>query len=115
MKQTEAMKYVRSLLFGMQRSRSALRETLSGMGDYPDSLVESTLEDLNPWLYGKRGEGLLKALVQVDERGSVTGMEFYNFMTIIHLLDPLSAASAGILTDTTYPQPNIHWCAGLEE
>ena len=115
MKQADAMKYARNLLFGMQRSRSALRETLTNTGDFTKETIESVLEDLNPWLYGVKGEGLLKGLALVDARGSITGQEFFNFMVIINRLDPLIAITAGILSDTTYPEPDIRWCAGLEE
>ena len=114
MKQSEAMEFVRKLLFGVQRSRSAARESLSG-SDVSDKLIENVLVDLNPWLYGPKGEGFIKALAQVDARGSVTGMEFYNFMTIIHRLDPTIAATAGILSETSYPEPDARWCVGFEQ
>jgi len=117
MNQKQAMDYVNKLLFGLQRARSASRESLESMGgrQLSDEIINNVLEDLTPWLHGPKGNGLLNALSQVCDRGRVSGMEFYNFMTIIHHLDPTVGAMAGALSDTTFPQPSVHWCIGFEE
>jgi len=115
MKQSEAMKYVRKLLNGVQRSRSAIRESLITNGEFDTKVIEQVMIDLNPWLFGPKGESFIKALAQIDDRDSVTPMEFYNFMTIIHRLDLTINATAGIMTETMYPEPNIQWMSGWEK
>ena len=107
MNQEEAMKLVRALLFGAQRTRSASREELAR--NFDADIVNNVLVDLNPWLDGSRSKAFLKTLAQIDERGSVTGLEFYNLMTIIHNLEPVIAVTAGIMSDTIFPEPDISW------
>ena len=111
--QQEAMELVRKLLFGLQRARSASKEALQGY-ESDDKIVSSVLETIDPWLYGKNGEALLKAVSMVIDRGSITGMEFYNFMTIIHRLDSTIGMCVGILTDTKFPEPTIKLITDLE-
>ena len=119
MKQAEAMKLVNTLIIGLQRARSVSKESLEDLvidgKVISKQVVINVLEGLTPWLHGPKGDGFLCALMVVSNRGTVTGMDMYNFMTIIHLLNPTVAAMAGILTDTTFPEPDIHWCAGLEK
>ena len=123
MKQTQAMDYVRKLLTGVQRARSVSTEGIEnivlGMGgelsEEQQGVITDLLEDLTPWLYGAKGNALLNGLALVDNRGSVTGMEFFNFMTIIHRIEPFIAATAGILTETSFPEPETSWCLGLSQ
>jgi|WetSurMetagenome_2_1015567.scaffolds.fasta_scaffold687139_1 hypothetical protein len=116
MKHSKAMEYVNKLIFGLQRARTASRESLENMGEpkLSQDIIDGVLEDLTPWLHGEKGDALLNGLIKVSDRGRVTGMEFFNFMYIIHHLDPTLQAMAGTLCETTFPEPDIHWCAGLE-
>ena len=123
MKQAQAMDYVRKLLTGVQRARSVSTEGIEnivlGMGgelsETQQRVIIDLLEDLTPWLYGAKGNALLNGLALVEGRGSVTGMEFYNFMTIIHHIEPFIATTAGILTETSFPEPEAGWCLGFSQ
>lgn len=111
MNQTQAMEYINKLVIGFQRARSVSRENLTKGATLSekisDRLVESILEDLNPWLFGAKGEAFFKALLKTQEQGKVNGIDFFNFMTIIHRLDPTLQTLIGILTETDFPEPNI--------
>jgi len=107
MNQTEAMKMVRLLLLGMQRARSTSSEWMErNFPDVSPEMIQAVKGDLLPWLEDENGKALVEALAKVDARGSVTGMEFYNFMVVIHILNPAVAAMAGILSETTFPEPS---------
>lgn len=118
MNQNEAMKLVKHLIIGLQRARSVNKEQLENMEDemgnkFPSNITEVVLEDLTPWLHGPKADRLILSLQQIQERGKITGMELYNFMVIIHLLNPTIGAMVGTLTDTIFPQPNINWVREL--
>ena len=117
MNQEKAMEIVNKLIFGLQRARTASREGVenvaSAKGINNPEIVNGVLEDSNPWLHGPKAEALLQGLVMVSERGRVTGMELYNFMTIIHRLDPVAAAMAGTFAEYTFPKPEIEWITAL--
>ncbi len=113
MNEKYAMEIVNNLLIGLQRARSVTRENqeiedVNGDKLSPE-MVNWVLEDLLPWMHGEKGEALLNAVVKVSERGSVTGGELYNFMTIIHLLSPAVNACVGALTTYDFPKPNLEW------
>lgn len=115
MNQEKALEIVNKLLFGIQRARTAScegTENLAPEGTRPE-VIDGVLEDLTPWLHGPKAEALLTALVRVSDRGHVTGGELFNFMTIIHVLNPTIAAMAGILSDYTFPKPNMTWFGEL--
>lgn len=114
MKQSEAMDYVRKLIFGLQRARSVEREALGESGEFSAEVVERVLADLTPWMNGEKGKSFLEILVKVEERGTVAGMDLYNFMTVIHLLEPTASAVAGMLSGTTFPEPDLQWVLGWE-
>jgi len=115
MNQEKAIEIVNKLLLGLQRARSTSREgteALARSGTRPE-IIDGVLEDLTPWLHGPKAEALLNSLAQVYDRDRVTGGELYNFMTIIHVLNPTIAAMAGILTDYTFPKPSLEWFKDL--
>lgn len=115
MNQKAAMDIVNKLLFGIQRARTASlegTEAVARPGTSPE-IINDVLEDLTPWLHGPKAEALIKALTIVSDRGSVTGGELYNFMTIIHVLNPVIAAMAGTFADTTFPKPDMTWFGEL--
>jgi hypothetical protein len=60
-------------------------------------------------MHGEKGDGLLRALNLVLDRDSVTGMELYNFMTIIKMLDIPTGMIVSALADTDFPEPDIAW------
>jgi hypothetical protein len=114
MTQEQAMEIVNRLIFGLQRARTASREGTEALaGKVRPKIVDGVLEDLIPWLHGQKAEALLNGLTKVSDRGSITGQELYNFMYIIHNLNPIIAAMAGTLADTTFPKPDMKWFAEL--
>ena len=119
MKQEEALKLCNALLTGLQRARSIVEENasreLSINGNPIDpKVMDSALEDITPWLFGEKGNALVRGLGIVSDRDSVKGMEFFNFMYIIHVLEPTLNMMAGALTDTMFPEPDIAWAGGLK-
>jgi hypothetical protein len=116
MDQEKGMEIVNRLIVGLQRARSASREGVDAIAkgkSIGPEIVDGVLEDLTPWLHGSKAESLLNGLMKVQERGSVSGMELFNFMTIIHVIDPKIASMAGILADYTFPFPTTNWIMEL--
>ena len=115
MNQEKAIEIVNKLIFGIQRARTASREGVETMAKEKTKpeLIDGVLEDLMPWLYGPKAEAFLSGLVKVSDRGTVTGQELYNFMTVIHVLNPVIAAMAEILANYTFPKPNMQWFRDL--
>jgi hypothetical protein len=95
MDQKEAMEALEHLRHNIQRYRSITKETFVG----ENGLTEESLAETWPWVFGSKCP-----LVQIQkclDRGSVTGMEFYNFMTILDRFMP-EVAVAG---DFVFPKP----------
>ena len=114
MNQTQALEIVNKLIFGIQRARTASREETEAIApDIRPEIIDGVLEDLTPWLHGPKAEALLNGLVKVSDRGTVTGQELYNFMTVIHILNPVIAMMAGTLANYKFPQPNMQWFLDL--
>jgi hypothetical protein len=115
MKQQEANKLMSTLLIGLQRARSVDMENLSYNDGrkVSDELTEAIAADLTPWLHGTKGNAFLSGVIKVQDR-NVTGMEFYNFMYIIHRLEPTMQAMIGALTETNFPEPDMQWIRGFD-
>jgi len=116
MNQEKGMEIVNKLIEGLQHARSISREGVESIANEKSiepEIVDGVLEDLTPWLHGPKAEALLSRLIKVSERGSVTGMELFNFMTVIHVPSPVVAAMAGALTDYTFPFPTTNWIMEL--
>jgi hypothetical protein len=103
-----ALSIVDRLTFVIQRMRSIARET---MGD--DTDAQTLLSYLTPWLHGPKC--LLPALTAVQDRGSVTPSELFNFCFIAHTLEPtiaLTASNMALLgTASPIPAPSQQWLA----
>ena len=101
-----ALAVVDRLTFVIQRMRSIAIETL---GD--DTNAKTLLSYLTPWLHGPKC--LLPALVSVQDRGSVTASELFNFCFIAHTLEPtiaLTASNMALLgTTEPIPTPSQQW------
>lgn len=108
MNQTEALEIVDKLVFGLQRVRSMTIEELTRLG-FKENVVKAVIEDLMPFTQGSKSDALLNALTMVQNRKSITGQEFYNFMTILHTLDRALLVMVAIITETEYPYPNMKW------
>src|SRR5688572_1994707 len=101
MNQTEAFELTQKLMLGLQYARSVSKEELTKFvvnKELNEDLIDSVLEDLTPWLHGRKGNAFLSAVERVVESGKVNGMDFYNFMTIIHTLEPTIGAMVSILS-----------------
>lgn len=93
----ERLEVLENLRHALQRFRSmAIEET-----DFiDDDNRDMALVDLFPWVFGPRC--ILPAVQMCLDRGAVTGMEFYNFMYILHEFSPAVLAA----TDAVFPTPN---------
>ena len=89
------MQIIDRLIVTVQKARSNEREYLERSGH--GAVADTILEDSMPWLHGKKS--ILKGLIGVQERGSVTGQEFYNFMVIANQFEPSIAALHLMLND----------------
>mgnify|MGYP001616823587 CR=1 FL=1 len=108
MNQEQAMKLVNRAMIGLQRTRTISIEELTRFG-WEESTVKSVIADLIPWAIGEKGDALLNALSLVSNRGSVTGQELYNFMTILHRLDKALLIMITGFTETVFPEPDMKW------
>jgi hypothetical protein len=112
MNQEQAMELVNNLLFALQKMRSITIEELTNYG-FEEKTVKSVVSDLVPWMHGEKGDAFLSGLALVQDRGSITGMELYNFMTILHLLDRNLLMMVSALSQRMYPKPEITWVVEL--
>lgn len=112
MNQVQAIEIVNKALFGLQRVRSMGVEELTRLG-WEEEIVRRVFADLVPWMEGERGKALLNSLATVSDRGTVKGMELYNFMTILHRLDKTLLMMLSAATETMFPSPDIKWVSEL--
>lgn len=112
MNQEKALDLVNKLLFGLQRARSASVEELTRLG-YEEKTVKAVIGNCMPWLEGEKGEAFLKSLAFVSDRSNVTGMELYNFMTVIHRLDRNLLMIVSGMSKTEFPEPDMKWLMEL--
>lgn len=92
MDQSEMLEYLESMRLAFQKFRSI---ELEQWGD------EAGLSLIFPWVFGDKCP--LLAIQKVLDRGSVTKMEFYNFMFILHEFIPVVM----VASDTKFPEPDI--------
>jgi hypothetical protein len=107
MNAAQALAVVDRLTFVLQRMRSISAETL---GD--DATAHLLQSYLTPWVYGPKC--LLPALAKVQDRGSVTPGELYNFCFIAHTLEPTIALSSSLMAvagnyAAALPAPSADW------
>ena len=78
----EANSLLRGLVFAAQKSRSDLME---GLGGGP--VIESLLEDLQPWLFGPQNvlPQLLRWQQNCAKTGVIAGSDMFNFFKLIEM------------------------------
>lgn len=112
MKHSEALRLTNLLLISLIKARSITAETVEKINGCTSTEI---LYTLTPWLYGDQGMALIKSLSNCVDREKVTGMEFYNFMTIIHVLDETVGVMASVIANTAFPQPDMKWAMGFDK
>jgi len=84
MNQEEMLKNCRYMLHALLKIRSNEAEQLNGVDEKAAKMV---LNDLAPWTGGEKGKLVINSLQKVIDKNRVSGMEFYNFMTVAHKFD----------------------------
>lgn len=112
MDQEKAMELVNKALYGLQRVRSMSVEELTRMG-FEEGTAKRVIGDLVPWMQGEMGDAFLESLAKVSNRGSVDGIELYNFMFILHAFDRNLLMMISAVTDVMFPEPNLAWVREL--
>lgn len=107
----EAMAVVDRMTFVVQRMRSITMEELGS-----DEITRKVLADLQPWVHGPKS--VLPALTKIQDRGSVTPGELYNFCIIARELEPTIGITSDIMeasgwapSGITIPEPTTRWLA----
>lgn len=110
MKQEEMLKYCREMLFALQKVRSNEFESL---GNVNKKVLDMIMNDLVPWTGGEKGKLTINALQKVIDREHVTGMEFYNFMTIAYGFDNgMIAMWLSLTNKIELPKPDVSLILG---
>ena len=100
MNNDQRLEILENMRFAFQRFRSNVRETRE-----KTNLTDGMLEDMFPWVFSSKCP--LPAIQRCLDRGEVTGMELYNFMTILHRFAPeVMVAHA----EFDFPKPDMRWC-----
>lgn len=99
MTQEEMMRLLERLRHAFQKFRSNTAEAVGV------ELSDEMLEEMFPWVFGPRCP--LPAIQKCLDRGSVTGMEFYNFMVVLNMFCPEVAVAD---LETEFPAPDVLWC-----
>jgi hypothetical protein len=88
----DALELLRALRWGVQKSRSILREA---MGD--DALAERLLTEQHPWLFGPRSilPKLAEYIGKAEAGAPIHGMELVNFVWIATESEPTIVISTG--------------------
>lgn len=113
MKYSQAEKIVRNLLPIVQKFRSSAREAVEHLAPEGTSskVIDMALLDMYPWVFND--ERLIRALSilndRLDDGGIVTGMEFYNLMTIFYRFEPAAMFAIETAFNIKLPQPDIRW------
>lgn len=116
MKHSKAAEYIREALWCVQHLRSVAEEDIIGDSKAMRAAVQGTI----PWVFSD-DKTLLKPLLTMVERldngGKISGMEFYNIMTVIHRFAPIVNIKLKMSTrgDDSFPEPQMEWILGWEE
>lgn len=111
MKKSQAIQYSEYLLKTLQKFRSNAAE------DLPED-IQHLLPSLYPWTKGPNN--ILQSLTDWLDRAAagkeITPMEFYNWMVIAHLREPMIAACSLLINGNkgALPEPNVHWVMGWD-
>jgi hypothetical protein len=99
MLQAEALSHLENFRMALQKVRSNCAESTG----YP--LNDHALGQAFPWLFGNYCP--LPALEKVQDRGSCTAEEFYNFMVVAERFMPEVSAAVHITTGQALPKPTL--------
>jgi len=86
MNNKERLEVLEQMRFAFQRFRSVMLETADERGD-----TEKDLTDMFPWIFGPKCP--LPAIQNCLDREHVTGLELYNFLSILHRFAPIVKVS----------------------
>lgn len=113
MKYSEVEKIVKALLPITQKFRSDAREAVERYAPANTSgrAINMALLDMYPWVFDDAR--LLRALSILNDRidggGIVTGMEFYNLMTIFYRFEPEAMTAIELAFSLKLPRPETRW------
>jgi len=96
MTQQEMRTTLENLRLAFQWFRSIVMET--------SDLSDAMLADMYPWIFGDKC--LLPTIQKLLDRDRVSGMDFYNVMTVVHRFCP-EVMCAHATYD--FPEPNAGW------
>lgn len=111
MTEAEALAHVHELGLAVQKIRSNCFESAPELGDR----AEGFFEGLFPWFFGPRC--ILRAVAIIEDKGTVSGQEFYNVMWVAHrehegFMLSVHGVASGV--DYTFPEPDTSWIAGWD-
>lgn len=109
MEQEVMFEHCRKMLFALQKIRSNEKEYLENMGGVTPEVAKNIFELIAKWTAGSHGEATLKGLQKVIDRGYVSPMEFYNFMTIAYKFDSGIINLWLSLLNESLPEPDTEW------
>jgi hypothetical protein len=115
-KQSEAVKHLKDLLFIMQKFRSNAKE--AGLVSREDDPMTAVVTELMPWLFDDAKcpiPAIVKILDWESESGILSPLDYYNVMTILYRFLPTLVAAAPILLgDSSFPDkmPGLHEILG---
>lgn len=115
MKHSEAEKYIREALWCVQHLRSIAEEDVIQGHEGMRKAVQGTM----PWVFSDDTTLLKPLLIMVerlDNGGRISGMEFYNIMTVIHRFAEIVNIKLKFATNGTdsFPEPKIEWVIGWD-
>lgn len=116
MKHSQAEEFIRKALWCVQRLRSIAEEDIID----GDPAMRKAVQTTSPWVHDEEKSlmnPLLLLVERLDKGGKVSGMEFYNIMTVIHKFAPDINIKLRFSTnnDESFPEPKMEWILGWDE
>lgn len=117
MKQSDAVRHLRVLMYAMQKARSVARETgLISSNPNVLALSDRVAGKMWPWLMGDKNllPALEKLINNVDDGQPLAPQDYYNIISVATRLEPSLSVMAAA-NDETFPQEaDINWLGGWE-
>jgi len=114
MKQSVAMKHLRTMLFTIQKIRSTMDE--NGEVKLDDQFSVEVASGMWKYIWGNKSvlPILSKVIDQSEETGKLEPLAFYNMMIIATEFEPLIMSAAGAIDETFPAVASIYWLLGWD-